>query len=66
MFSDLSAISNQQPGGWQVAAKAVWGAGECLPSFHTIVAKADKLLGRTLDCLKGCHDGCNTVIFLIL
>ena len=42
-----------------------FSAGECLPSFHTLVAEAATLLGRTLDCLT-CNDGCNSGIFLIL
>ena len=74
-----TAVYNKHPGGcpsgyctqrcenevWHVAAKAVWDAGEYLPSLRTLVAEAAKLIRRTLDCLNCCHDGCKRGNFLI-
>ena len=51
---------------WPVAAKAVWGTGECFPSPHTRVAGAATLLGHPLACWEDCDDGCHGDIYLIL
>ena len=50
---------------WPVAAKAVWCWGVSSLTTHTC-AEAATLLGRTPECLKGCHDGCNRGVFLII
>ena len=41
------------------------GMQESVSLTHAFVAEPAKLLGRTPDCLNGCHDGCKKVIFLI-